>query len=181
MNKFYLLLLAVFVSVNFVNAQNLEGSPQLRGVKKIYVASLGDDDRAKIVKEKLEIRLAEKGFFEVVEKESDADAVLSGTVTLEKDLTSTDGSSTVITNTDKNKKTTTSVYSTSPGSRSNSTFIAVFHLKDAKTGDNLWTYDFDHKKLFGFFQQTNRSSADAYNELAKRTVKKLLEASGKIK
>lgn len=171
MKTFCLLLLSVFILTGSVNAQSVKGNPKLRDVKKIYVDVLGDGDQAEIVREKLKIRLAEKGQFQIVENYSEADAVLSGTLTLEKDITSSGGGGTVVTG---GKKTTTVI--TNNGSNTNSMFIGVFRLRDAKTGDDLWIYDFSHRKLFGIFSQANRSSSDAYNQVAKRTVKKLLEA-----
>lgn len=153
MKKICLLLLATFVMAGFVNAQSREENSKLRNVKKIFVGELGRSDDADIVREKIKLRLSKSGQYTVVNRQSDADAVLTGTVVISQQI---DGNLGDI-NT-KNKG------------------VAIFYLRDADTDDDIWTYEFK-PNFFNVVILTDKATR-GYNQVANRTVDKMLKDAG---
>ena len=153
MKKICLVLLAAFAMAGFVNAQNREENSKLRNVKKIFVGELGRSDDADIVREKIKLRLSKSGQYVVVNRQSDADAVLTGTVVISQQVS---GNFPEIST--KNKG------------------VAIFYLRDAETDDDIWTYEFK-PNFFNVVILTDKATR-GYNQVANRTVDKLLKDSG---
>ena len=153
MKKICFLLFATLVLAGFVNAQSKESNAKLRDVKKIYVGELGRSDDADIVREKIKLRLIKSGQYKIVNREADADAVLTGTVVISQQI---DGGIGDI-NT-KNKG------------------VAVFYLRDADTNEDLWVYEFK-PNFFNVVILTDKATR-GYNQVANRTVDQLLKDAG---
>jgi hypothetical protein len=153
MRNLFLLLFATFVLAGFVCAQNSESNLKLREVKKIFVDDLGRTDSADIVREKIKLRLNQTGKFFVVNRKEEADAILTGTVVVEKFI---DGGATDIDT--KNKG------------------VAIFYLRDAQTDDVIWTYEYK-PKFFNIAILTDKATR-GYNQVANRTIEKMLKDAG---
>src|SRR5579863_4805274 len=69
--RFY--LIAAICAVTWGQTQG-----QWDNVRKLYLAPLGDDSGASLVRDKIAKELAQSGRFEMVETEDQADAILSG-------------------------------------------------------------------------------------------------------
>lgn len=153
MRNLCLLLLSTFVLAGFVNAKTTEGSVKLSEIKKIYVTELGRTDSAEIVREKIKLRLTQSGKYTVVERQDDADAILTGTVVMQNHI---DGGF--------------------PDIDTKSKGVAIFYLRDAKTNDVVWTYEYK-PKFFNIAILTDKATR-GYNQLANRTVEKMLKDAG---
>jgi hypothetical protein len=153
MKNFCLLLLATFVLAGFVNAQSSEANAKLREVRKIYLGELGRTDDADIIREKIKLRLVKSGKFMVVNRQTEADAILTGTVVISQQI---DGSLGDIDT--KNKG------------------VAVFYLRDAETEEDIWTYEFK-PNFFNVAIFTDKATR-GYNQVANRTVDKMLKDAG---
>ena len=153
MRKFSFLLLVVFSLVVLVNAGDGAINPQIREVKRIYVSELGTTDSADIVREKIRIRLIQGGKFSVVERIEDADAVLTGTVVMEKHVDGDFGDIDT-----KNKG------------------VAVFYLRRTSNDEIIWTYEYK-PKFFNIAILTDKATR-GYNQVANRTVEQLMKDAG---
>jgi hypothetical protein len=153
MRNFCFLLLATFVLGSFVYGQNKEVNSRLRDVKKIYVGELGRTDSSDIVREKIKLRLAKSGQFTVVNRQEDADAILTGTVVISQQIDGNIGDIDT-----KNKG------------------VAIFYLRDAKTENDIWTYEFK-PNFFNVAILTDKATR-GYNQVANRTVDKMLKDAG---
>ncbi len=153
MKNFCFLLLSIFVFSAFANAQKTEVNQQLRDVKKIYVGELGRTDDSDIVREKIKLRLIKSGQYTVVNRREDADAILTGTVVISQQIDGNIGDIDT-----KNKG------------------VAIFYLRDAKTENDIWTYEFK-PNFFNVAILTDKATR-GYNQVANRTVDKLLKDSG---
>lgn len=153
MKKIYFLLLVVFSLAVLVNASDSSINPQIRDVKRIYVSELGTTDSASIIREKIKLRLIESGKFTVVDRKEDADAVLTGTVVMEKHV---DGDLHDIDTEEKG--------------------VAIFYLRRADSNEVIWTYEYK-PKFFNIAILTDKATR-GYNQLANRTVEKLMKDAG---
>lgn len=153
MRKVYFLLLIVFSLIVVVNAQNKSINSQLRDIKKIYVTELGTTDKSDIIRNKIQLRLVKTGKFTIVDRREDADAVLTGTVVMEKYVDVSDN--------DVNTKTNG---------------VGVFYLRRATDDQIVWTYEYK-SKFFDFAIFTDRV-VRAYDQVAERTVDRLMKDAG---
>lgn len=155
MKNLFLLLLATFALAGSVNAQKDESVLKLRAVKKIFVGELGRTDNTDIVREKIKQRLNQTGVFSVVERTNEADAVLTGTVVIEKYFE--DGSD--CRSTDLKTEA-----------------VGFFYLRDAATGKFVWSYEYQPKAFdFAFFVH---EAERVYNRVAESVVKKIRRDAG---
>jgi hypothetical protein len=152
MKKVYFLFILVLSLAVLGNAQESNNS-RLQTVKKIYVTELGTTDSSSIIREKIRIRLMQTGKFTVVERAADADAVLTGTAVMEKHV---DGDLHDIDTEEKG--------------------VAVFYLRSAEADEVIWTYEYK-PKFFNLAILTDKATR-GYNQLANRTVEKLLKDAG---
>lgn len=153
MRNICLLLVASFILAGFVKAQDRIGNSILSEVKNIFVSELGRTDDADIVREKIKLRLTKSGYFTVVNRPEDADAILTGTVVISQQI---DGDFDDIDT--KNKG------------------VAVFYLRNAETDETIWTYEFK-PNFFNVAIFTDKATR-GYNQVANRTVDKLLKDAG---
>jgi hypothetical protein len=151
--KVYFLLLVVFSLAVLVNARDESINPQIRDVKRIYVSELGTTDSADLIREKIRLRLMQTGKFTIVDNREEADAVLTGTVVMEKHV---EGDFKDIDT--KNKG------------------VAVFYLRRAGTNEVIWTYEYK-PKFFNIAIFTDKATR-GYNQLANRTVEQLMKDAG---
>jgi hypothetical protein len=155
MKKLFLLLMATFVLAGYANAQKGESFPKLRAVKKIFVGELGKTDNAEIVREKVKQRLNQTGVFSVVERKGEADAVLTGTIVIEK-------------------------YFEDDGDCRSSDLkteaVGFFYLRDASTDKLLWSYEYKPKAFdFAFYAH---EAERVYNRVAESVVANMRKDAG---
>ena len=147
--------MATFALAGYADAQKDESVLKLRAVKKIFVGELGRTDNADIVREKIKQRLNRTGVFSVVERKSEADAVLTGTVVIEKYFE--DGSD----------------------CRSNdlkTEAVGFFYLRAAATDELLWSYEYQPKAFdFAFYAH---EAERVYNRVAESVVEKIRKDAG---
>lgn len=152
MKIFYFLVLVVFSLVVLAEARSDSTNSQLRDVKKIYVAELGTTDSSDIIREKLKIRLMQTGKFTVVERESEADAIFTGTVVMD----------------DRGDRGPHYSEASLKG-------VAVFYLR-RKSNEVIWSYEYKPK----FFDMAvfSDKTVRAYNQVAERTIERLMKDAG---
>lgn len=153
MKKAYFLLLIVFSSAVLTNAQNKSSNPQLKDIKKIYVSALGSTDKSDVIREKIKIRLMKTGKFTIVDRKEESDAILTGSVVMENPI-------------DVNYS---SVSAKNKG-------VGVFYLRRTSTDEVIWTYEYK-SKLFDFDVFSDKT-IHAYNQVAERTVDRLMKDAG---
>jgi hypothetical protein len=153
MKKICFVLIAVFVTAGFINAQKREENSKLRDVKKIYVGELGRSDDADIIREKIKLRLTKSNQFTVVNREQDADAILTGTVVISQQVSGN-----------------------FPDIDTKNKGVAVFYLRDPETDEDIWTYEFK-PNFFNVVILTDKATR-GYNQVANRTVDKMLKDAG---
>jgi hypothetical protein len=155
MKNLFLLLIATFVLAGYANAQKGESVLKLSAVKKIFVGELGRTDNADIVREKVKQRLNQTGIFSVVERTNQADAVLIGTVVIEKYFE--DGSD-------------------CRSSDLKTEAVGFFYLRDAATDKLVWSYEYRPKAFdFAFFAH---EAERVYNRVAESVVEKMRKDAG---
>lgn len=153
MRIFYFLLLVVFSLVGLVEARDDSINPQLRGIKKIYIAELGTTDSSEIIREKIRIRLTQTGKFTVVDREDKADAIFTGTVVMDHRL-------------DRG----------SHDFNTNNKGVAVFYLRRVTNDEVIWSYEYK-PKLFDVSIFSD-DTVHAYNQVADRTIERLMKDAG---
>ena len=132
--------------------QTIEEYPALTNIKNIYIASLGNEEGAGLVRERIRLRLAKSTRIVVVETPGQADAVLMGVAGVERQ------------------------YSGSSGNlRTRYASTAVLRLVNVKTSETLWRFEYSSDgggpRPFGGFTSVSSIS----NSVADRTVDKLLK------
>jgi len=132
--------------------QTIEEYPALANIKKIYIASLGNEEGAGVVRENIRLRLAKSTRISVVETPDKADAVLTGVAGVERR------------------------YSGSGGNlRTRYAGIGVLRLIDVKTSETVWT--FEYRSGWGGSSVLNQfaSVSSVSSGVADQTVDKLLK------
>jgi len=96
----------------------VEEYPALINIHKIYIASLGNEEGADLISEKIRLRLMKTKRFTVVEVPDFADAILKGAVGISRRVHGSEG----------NVQTKFSAY-------------AVLRLVNAKTAETIWSFE----------------------------------------
>lgn len=134
--------------------QTIEEYPALANIKKIYIASLGNEEGAGLVRERIRLRLAKSMRMSVVENPDQADAALMGVAGVE------------------------TTYSGSGGNlRMRRSGAAALRLVNVKTRDTVWTYEYEGGYGGPQFRASSGVSSVA-NGIADRMVDKLLKDAG---
>jgi hypothetical protein len=101
----------------------VEEFPGLVKIKKIYIANLGNEEGAGLVREKLRLRLAKTARFSVVEVPEEADAILTGVAGVER-----------------------SYYGSGGDLQTHYAGIGILRLVDGKTKDTIWTFEYKRSR-----------------------------------
>jgi hypothetical protein len=115
---------AIFVVGCASSASPPEIFPGLINVKRIYIANLGNEDGAGLVREKIRLGLVRSQRFEVVEVPDDADAILTGVAGVERRYTGSQGNL-----------------------QTHYSGLGVLRIVELKTRQTIWT--FEYKRGFG--------------------------------
>jgi len=147
---FFIGLVVASFGVQVSLAQNSQAA-KLANIRKIYIASLGNEEGSDLVREQIRLRLVKTERFSVVERPESADAVLTGVAGVAR---STSGLS------------TNSVTGAVSGGRTDFSGVGVLRLVDTKTDETLWVYEY---KSSGF------SLSASSGRVADKTVDQLLK------
>ena len=129
----------IIIFMLFSQLSRAQDGNKFTHIHKIYIADLGREEGADLVREKIRVRLMKSGRFSVVERPESADAVLTGVAGVVRSYDD-DGSTSFA-------------------------GMGVLRLVDLKTDETIWV--FEYKRGFGFGSASNRVADKGVEKLLK--------------
>src|SRR5438093_12012682 len=138
------------IFVSLVTGALFAQAPKLANVRRIYIGSLGNEEGADLVREKIRLRLSKTERFSVVERPESADAILTGVAGV------------VRTTAPVSTNTATGDVS---GGGTGFSGVGVLRLVDLKTDETIWV--FEYKRGFSFKGASDRVAYKTVEQLLK--------------